>query len=45
VISISPSQAPQLIQALTEDFYISESAVIEAINQRRSFNIIHYTNI
>jgi hypothetical protein len=41
VISISPSQAPQLIQALTEDFYISESAVIEAINQRRSFNIIH----
>lgn len=41
VISISLSQAPQLIQALTEDFYISESAVIEAINLRRSFNIIH----
>ncbi|VXD16797.1 hypothetical protein [Planktothrix paucivesiculata] len=45
VISISLSKAQQLIQAMEREFYISESAVIEAVTEKRSFNVIHLTSL
>jgi len=45
VISISLSKAPQLIRAMEQEFYISESAVVEAVNEKRSFNVIHLTSL
>ncbi|MEA5536337.1 hypothetical protein [Crocosphaera sp. XPORK-15E] len=45
VIDLSLSQVTPLIQAMGSDFYISESAVIEAIQNKTSFNIIHLLSI
>jgi hypothetical protein len=43
VIQIQKDQADQLIQSLSDEFYISESAVNDAISQRSfSFNIVHF---
>ncbi|MGB3206721.1 MAG: hypothetical protein WBB28_17180 [Crinalium sp.] len=41
VIDISASQAEQLINAMLSEFYISESAVAEALEQKTSFNVIY----
>lgn len=47
VINILPQQAPQLISAMSDNFYISESAVFEAILRAESlprkscFNVIY----
>jgi hypothetical protein len=47
VINISISQASQLIEAMSDEFYISDSAVIEAISRstltprESSFNVIY----
>lgn len=40
-IDISASQAEQLINAMLSEFYISESAVAEAEEQKTSFNVIY----
>ena len=45
VISISLSKAQQLIGAMEQEFYISESAVVEAVTEKRSFNVIHLTSL
>lgn len=45
VISISLSKSQQLIRVMEQEFYISESAVIEAVNEKRSFNVIHLTSL
>lgn len=45
VISISLSTAQQLIRVMEQEFYISESAVVEAVTEKRSFNVIHLTSL
>ncbi len=51
VINISPEQAPQLISAMSGEFYISELAVFEAIAnaesapRESSFNVIYLPSI
>lgn len=51
VINISPEQAPQLISAMSGEFFISESAVFEAIAKAESapressFNVIYLPSI
>lgn len=51
VINISVEQAPQLINSLSPEFYISESAVFEAIakaptaKRQSSFNVIYLPSV
>ncbi len=45
VISISLSKAQQLIRVMEAEFYISESAVVEAVIAKRSFNIINLASM
>lgn len=42
VADIQPAHVPALLAALTDDFYIDEKAVRRAVENRRSFNAIHF---
>jgi hypothetical protein len=42
---IKPEQVRPLLDALEKSFYIDELAVRQAIEQRRSFNAIHYDSV
>ncbi|MBN2341078.1 MAG: hypothetical protein JXX29_04205 [Deltaproteobacteria bacterium] len=41
VVQLFSTQVPKLLELFSSDFYIDETAVIEAINRSASFNIIH----
>ena len=42
VSEMQPEHLQPFIEALGSDFYADSESMLEAINQRRSFNLIHY---
>lgn len=42
---IKPEQVRPLLEALQTNFYVDEHAVREALEQRRSFNAIHFDSV
>src|SRR6266498_1390007 len=42
---IKPEQVRPLLDALEKSFYIDELAVQQAVEQRRSFNAIHFDSV
>ncbi len=45
VAEINTNQVRPLFEALRNDFYVDERAVLEAVNRRSSFNIIHFDSV
>src|SRR5882762_6872550 len=45
VADVHSNQVIPLLTALQENFYVDEHAVREAIDQRRSFNAIHFDSV
>lgn len=41
VADIAPNQVPELFQALKSTFYIDDNMILDAINRKASFNVIH----
>lgn len=41
VADIRPEHVPTLVQQLGDRYYLSDSAMYDAIRQRSSFNLIH----
>lgn len=41
VVRIAEDDVPDLVAAFADDFYVDEGAVLEAVELRRSFNLIH----
>lgn len=42
VADLKTAQIPIFLQAIQTDFYVSETAIYEAINNQSSFNLIHF---
>lgn len=45
VADIKPEHVVGLQQALKDEFYISQEEINQAINQRSSFNVIHFSSV
>jgi len=45
VADVTPAKVVPLLSALQGNFYVDEEAVREAIDQRRSFNAIHFESV
>ena len=44
-VTMSLADVESVVDALIEDFYIDRDMVVEAVTQRRSFNVIHYPSV
>ncbi len=45
IADLQPDHAQTLVNMLGKDFYIDEEMILEAIEHKRSFNLIHYQSI
>jgi hypothetical protein len=45
VVALADADADTIMEAFEKDYYLSRDAVVDAIRQRRIFNLVHYQSV